>query len=103
MLQRVTQLALAAPRLVIAIAVLVTIGTAIFGIPVAESLSTGGFRDPTSGSTKASELLAEKFQQADMQLLIIVSAERGAQDGAVQAVGTEIVTQLRGSPYIESV
>ena len=103
MLQRVTQIAVGAPRLVIAIAVLVTIGTAIFGIPVAESLSTGGFRDPTAGSTKASALLAEKFQQTDMQMLIIVSSERGPQDGAVQAVGTDIVSQLRDSPYIESV
>ena len=47
MLHRIALLALAAPRRIIAIAALTMVGAAIFGIPVAKSLSAGGFQDPT--------------------------------------------------------
>ena len=42
MLQGIARLAIAAPKRIIGIAVLVMIGTAIFGIPVTKSLSAGG-------------------------------------------------------------
>ena len=68
-LQRIARLAIAAPRRIIAIAILVMVGAAIFGIPVAKSLSAGGFQDPGSQSAKATQLLGDKFGQGDMQLL----------------------------------
>lgn len=43
MLRVITRLAIAAPRRIIGIAVLVMVGAAIFGLPVANSLSGGGF------------------------------------------------------------
>jgi len=73
-LQRIARLAIAAPRRIVAIAILVMVGAAIFGIPVAKSLSAGGFQDPGSQSAKATQLLGDKFAQGDMQLLITVSA-----------------------------
>ena len=42
MLQGVARLAIGAPKRILAVAVLVMIGTAIFGIPVTKSLSAGG-------------------------------------------------------------
>lgn len=53
MLQGIARLAIAAPRRVIALAVLVMIATAIFGIPVMKSLSAGGLQDPTAESAHA--------------------------------------------------
>ena len=44
MLQGIARLAIAAPRRIIGVAVLVLVGAAIFGIPVAKSLSAGGFQ-----------------------------------------------------------
>jgi putative drug exporter of the RND superfamily len=102
-LQRFARLAIAAPRRIVAIALLVMIGAAIFGIPVAKSLSGGGFQDPTSESAHASALLAEKFDYTDTEMLITVSSDDGIQSEPVQAVGTDIVQQLKRSPYVADV
>jgi len=60
-LRRIALLAIAAPRRIIAVAALVMVACGIFGIPVAKHLSAGGFQDPTSGSTQATKMLADKF------------------------------------------
>ena len=62
MLQGIARLAIAAPRRIIAVALLVMVGTAIFGIPVTKSLSAGGFQDPTSESWQAAELLVRQVR-----------------------------------------
>ena len=77
MLQRIALLAIAAPRRIIAVAVLVMVACGIFGIPVAKHLSAGGFQDPTSESAQATKLLVDKFGQGDMQLVISVTADGG--------------------------
>ena len=103
MLEGIARLAIRAPRRIIAIALLVMAGAAVFGIPVAKSLSAGGFADPTAGSAHAAQLLAGKFDQGDMQMLITVSSNAGAQSGAARAVGTDIVARLHNSPYVAQV
>jgi uncharacterized membrane protein YdfJ with MMPL/SSD domain len=52
LLHRIALLAIAAPRRVIAFAVLLTVVLGVFGIPVAKSLSASGFQDPTSESAR---------------------------------------------------
>ncbi|WP_101952549.1 MMPL family transporter [Mycobacterium sp. 3519A] len=103
MLQRIALLAIAAPRRIIAVALLVMVASGIFGIPVAKHLSAGGFQDPTSESAQATKLLVDKFGQGDMELLISVTSDRGAQAPAARAVGTEITDQLKASPYVGEV
>ncbi len=103
MLQRTAQLAIAAPRRIIAIAALVMVAAAVFGIPVAKSLSAGGFQDPTSESAKATQLLTDKFGQGDMQMLVTVTAPGGATSAAARAVATDIVDHLRQSPNVADV
>jgi RND superfamily putative drug exporter len=102
-LEGIARLAIRAPRRIIAIALLVMVGTAVFGIPVANSLSAAGFQDPTSESAHATNLLATKFDQGDMQMLITVSSDDGVQGSAARAVGTDIVRQLHNSPYVAQV
>ena len=48
MLQMIARLAIIAPRRIIAGALLMLVATAVFGVPVADKLSNGGFRDPNS-------------------------------------------------------
>jgi len=102
-LEGIARLAIRAPRRIIAIALLVIAGAAVFGIPVAKSLSAGGFADPTAGSAHAAELLAGKFDQGDMQMLITVSSNDGTESGAARAVATDIVARLQNSPYVAQV
>ena len=106
MLERIAGLAIRAPRRIVAIAALVMVACGIFGIPVAKSLSAGGFQDPTSESAQATQLLVDKFGQGDMELVISVtddSAAAGAQSPAARAVATDIVTQLQESPSVGQV
>jgi RND superfamily putative drug exporter len=102
-LQRIALLAIAAPRRIVAVAVLVMVACGIFGIPVAKHLSAGGFQDPTSESSQATRILVDKFGQGDMQLLITVTSDDGAQGPAARAIGTDIASQLKASPYVADV
>ncbi|MEV0673183.1 MMPL family transporter [Mycobacterium sp. NPDC050441] len=106
MLHRIAHLAIAAPRRVLVVAALAMVAAGIFGIPVANSLSAGGFQDPTSESAQATRLLSDKFARGDMQLVISVTdddAAAGANSPAARAVGADIAAQLKASPYVTEV
>ncbi|MDH6197652.1 RND superfamily putative drug exporter [Mycobacterium frederiksbergense] len=106
MLYRIAHLAIAAPRRVLGLAVLVMVAAGIFGVPVAKNLSAGGFQDPTSESAQATQLLADKFHRGDMQLVISVTdnnSAAGADSPAARAAGTQIAAQLDASPYVTDV
>ena len=96
-------MAITSPRRVIVVAALLTLALAIFGVPVANSLSASGFQDPTSESARASQLLTDKFSQGDTQLLVTVSTPDGVDSPAARAAGSEIVDQLRRSPHVVDV
>jgi RND superfamily putative drug exporter len=102
-LEGIARLAIRAPRRIIAIALFVMVGAAVFGLPVAKSLSAAGFQDPTAESAHAKNLLVDKFHQGDMQLLITVSSADGVQSPAARAVGLDIARQLHDSPYVAQV
>ena len=105
MLQRIARLAIAAPRRILLTALLLMVGCGVFGVPVAQYLSAGGFQDPTSESANATELLVDKFGQGDMELLISVTSDGadGVEGAAARAVGTDIATELAQSPYVGNV
>ncbi len=103
MLQAIARLALAAPRRIVAVALLVMVGAAIVGVPVAKSLTSGGFQDPTSQSWRASRLLSEKFGQGDMRMIIAVSSDEGVHSRAAGAAGAAIVAQLTSLPFVTEV
>ena len=103
MLQGIARLAIAAPKRIIGIAVLVMIGTAIFGIPVTKSLSAGGMQNPASESSQAAALLSEKFNQGDMDMLVTVKSDSGVQSAAARAAGMDIVQRLQASPNVGQV
>lgn len=104
MLHRIAHLAISAPRRVLVVAALAMVAAGIFGIPVAKSLSAGGFQDPTSESARATQLLSDKFARGDMQLVISVTDDNaGANSTAALAAGTEIAGRLKASPYVTEV
>ncbi|WP_099023748.1 MMPL family transporter [Mycolicibacterium palauense] len=103
MLAHASRAAIAAPRRVLAIALLVIAATAVFGVPVAESLSAGGMRDPSSESALAARLLADRFDQGDMAMIVSVTAPEGAEAPAPRAVAEDIVAQLQKSPHVSQV
>jgi uncharacterized membrane protein YdfJ with MMPL/SSD domain len=102
-LHRIALLAIAAPKRTIAVAVLLMVAAGIFGVPVAKSLSAGGFQDPTSESARATQILTEKFGQGDVQLLFVVTTPDGYTSAAARVVGTDIADQLGRSAHVTSV
>lgn len=84
-------------------ALLVFIAAAVFGIPVANSLSPGGFQDPNAESARAIKVLADKFGQSGQQMLILVTAPGGVGTERARAVGTDIVAELNHSPLVFNV
>lgn len=103
MLRVITRLAIAAPRRIIGIAVLILLGAAIFGLPVVNGLSGGGFQDPTSESSRATEALRDKFNQTDQQMLIVVTAPAGVRSDQASRVGIDITDQLKRTPWVLNV
>ncbi|WP_085173154.1 MMPL family transporter [Mycolicibacterium iranicum] len=103
MLHRIALLALAAPRRILVAAALLTVALGVFGVPVAKSLSPSGFSDPGSESAHAAALLTEKFDQGDVQMLIVVSSPDGIDAQEVREVGTEIVADLDDNPHVAGV
>jgi RND superfamily putative drug exporter len=102
-LRGIGRLAIAAPRRIIAVALLVMIATAIFGIPVMKNLSAGGLQDPTAESAHATRMLSDKFNQGDMKMIIAVTSNDGVHSGAARAVGTDITEQLARSKGVADV
>lgn len=103
LLHRIALLALAAPRRILVAAALLTVALGVFGVPVAKSLSPSGFSDPGSESAHAAALLTEKFDQGDVQMLIVVSSPNGIDAQEVREVGTEIVADLDDNPHVAGV
>jgi RND superfamily putative drug exporter len=103
MLQRIARLAIAGPRRILAAAVLVLVAAAVFGLPVAKSLSAGGFQDPSSESAQAIKVLTDKFGQSDQQLVLLITAPGGAQSEQARRVGTDLVAQVQGSDGVYNV
>lgn len=103
MLRWIARLAIAFPRRIIGAAVLVFIAAAIFGIPVAKSLSPGGFQDPNSESARAIQVLTDKFGQSGQKMLVLLTAPDGANSDQARKVGTDLVNELQQSPLVYNV
>lgn len=103
MLERLARLALRAPKQIIAAAALMLVAVAVFGLPVAKSLASGGFNYPGSESNRARGILLDKFGQGDMRLLVAVSSVRDVGDPAGESLARQIEATLRDSPDVAGV
>lgn len=103
MLHAIARSSLAAPRRIIALALLVMVAAAIFGIPVVNSLQTGGFKDSAAESTRATELLSEKFGHGNIPLVIALTAVDGVHSDTARAAAHDVGAMLAGLPYVTGV
>ncbi|MDY6999654.1 MAG: MMPL family transporter [Actinomycetota bacterium] len=94
---------MAAPRRILAAAAVLTVALAVFGVPVAKSLSPSGFQDPGSQSARAADLLTEKFGRGDVQMIIVVSSPDGIDDPETRRVAAETVHVLEQHPHVAEV
>ncbi|GAY14849.1 MMPL family transporter [Mycobacterium sp. shizuoka-1] len=100
MLRAIARLASAAPHRVVAAAILVMVAIGLFGVPVAKHLSPSGFADPNSQSSRAAQLLTDKFGQGDVQFLVVVTAPDRFDSPAARAAGLDVIDQLKRSGHV---
>ena len=103
MLARIARIAIAAPRRVLVLAVLLAAVIGAFGVPVAQHLSPSGFQDPGAESSRAAALLNQKFGQGDVPLAIVVTAPDRFDSPRARAVAEDIIETLKRSGHVAAI
>ncbi|HEY2272776.1 MAG TPA: MMPL family transporter [Jatrophihabitantaceae bacterium] len=98
MLTRLADLGIRAPRRVLGLAGLLLVLAAVYGISAAAHLSSGGFSDPSSPSSQASDLLSKTFRAGAPNLLLEVTSPHGATSSAARAEGGHLAAVLEKAP-----
>lgn len=75
---------------------------AVFGSDVAQRLSSGGFTDPKSQSTKAERLLADRFETGVPNLVLLARAPGSVDDPAATADGRALTERVAKAPGVLS-
>jgi RND superfamily putative drug exporter len=94
---------IAAPKRVIAVALLLMVAAGVIGAPVGTMLSAGGFTDPHAESNRGHALLADKFGQGVVPLYLLVQSPGRVTDAASRDVVDGVVEKLRGSDRVAQV
>src|SRR4051812_17342613 len=105
MLRRLGEFSVRRRRWVLVSALIFFLAAGAFGGRVAKSLSTGGFDDPNSESSRASALLQSEFRGGNPNVVLLLRAKRGAtvSDPAIQAAGTRLTNRLGAEPGVRTV
>jgi len=103
MLYRIARLAISVPRRVIIVAVLLMVAIGAFGIPVAQHLSPSGFQDPSAESSRAADLLTEKFGQGDVPLVIVITAPDRFDSPQARSVAEATIDELTRSGHVATI
>jgi RND superfamily putative drug exporter len=75
-----------------------------FGGKVAKSLSTGGFDDPSSESSRAASVLQDEFRGGNPNIVLLVRTDGGSvDDPAVRAQGVKLTQELAAEPDMQTV
>jgi len=82
----------------------VFVAAGAFGGKVAQSLSTGGFDDPSSESSRAAGVLQSEFHGGNPNIVLLLTAKHGSVgDPAVAAEGMRLTRQLSRERGLETV
>jgi len=104
MLARFAQAVVHHRRAVLVGALLVVVASFAYGGQVATKLSSGGFTDPSSASSRAAAILDSQFHTGDPNLVLLVTARTGTVDSpAVAAEGNALTAQLAADGGTEGV
>src|SRR5688500_2863444 len=105
MLTRFANVAVRRSRGVLVAALLFVVLAGAFGGGVAENLTSGGFEDPATESSRADEALAERFDTGVPNMVLLVTAPEGADvdTTAVAEAGQALTAELAGEEGVTDV
>ncbi|MEH1014252.1 MMPL family transporter [Micromonospora sp. CPCC 206060] len=81
-------------RIVLGLALFLCVAAGLLGAGVKQDLLPGGFVVPSAESTRAQELLAERFGSGEPSVVIVVGTPAGADDPATRDRGTRFTADL---------
>jgi RND superfamily putative drug exporter len=99
---RLGELVVRRRRTVLALSALWFVAAVVLGVGVFGQLSDGGFEDPDAPSTRATELLDERFADGAADLVIVVTAD-DVDDVDVRAAGAALTADLAERPSVADV
>src|SRR5215211_6618497 len=95
------RLAVRRRRVVLALTGAFFVLAAVLGSGVFDALSTGGFEDPDAESTRAADVLEDRFGQGDPNLVLLVRPASGdVDDPAAAAAGQALTDRLAGEDRV---
>ena len=103
MLSRLARFATAHSRQVLLAALLIVLAAAAYGSSALSHLSSGGFTDASSPSTKADAFLSQRFHQGAPNLVFLVQSPSGANSPEARSVGTSLAQGLARQPDVSGV
>ncbi|HEX8802906.1 MAG TPA: MMPL family transporter [Acidimicrobiales bacterium] len=104
MLTRFARIATTRTRLVLVGALVLVVVAGALGGGVADALVSGGFEDPASPSSRADDLLDERFGTGVPNVVLLVTAEEGdVDDPAVARAGRALTDELAAEPDVTGV
>jgi putative drug exporter of the RND superfamily len=104
MLTRFAQTVVRRRRAVLIGALLAVIAAFAYGGNVASKLSSGGFTDPASPSSRADAILDSQFHAGNANLVLLVTARTGTVDSpAAAAEGNALTAQLAADAGVDGV
>ncbi|MCX4974410.1 efflux RND transporter permease subunit [Streptomyces sp. NBC_00620] len=103
MYDRISELALRRGRLVLILTAVAVVAMAVIGFGAFGKLLGGGFEDPSAPSTRAQQLIDEKFG-GESNLVLLVRADDGdIGSGAAERAGSALTSDLKGEPTVANV
>ncbi|MFH5227891.1 MMPL family transporter [Antrihabitans spumae] len=103
MLNQIARLSIRAPKYVLAFMFAIAILCGVAGATVMDHLGQGGFEDPDAESTRASQILDERFGIGAPNLVLLVDAPAGLDTAETRSFGNELTDELRASDGVSSV
>ena len=104
MLSRFARLSTRRPWRVVLVAALFVVVAGALGGGVAANLTTGGFEDPAAESSRAADLLDERFGTGVPNVILLVTATDGDIDSPqVAAAGQALTDELAAEPGVSGV
>src|SRR2546423_15454503 len=104
MLRRLARFTIRRRRLILVASLGFIVLAGAFGGSVAKHLSSGGFNDPSSESSRAADLLQSTFHTSDPNIILLIRTSSGSvTEPSVPAKGRELTARLAREPGMGAV
>ncbi|MCM6772636.1 MMPL family transporter [Nocardia sp. CDC159] len=95
MLTRIAQLSTRHPRVILLTALALALLCGAFGASAAAHLKSAGFTSDSAESTRAARILADQFNGAQPNFVLLIDSEQGVDSPVARQAGTDITARLQ--------